>query len=1366
MEDRLSNSNRSWSPVAHWSAIRLAKQSPWVRLLPLAAILFVVCGLANSSALAGEPDWIWTPKTNFAKTKTSQGDCFFRKKFTLIGPEQAEMIFSAGDEYEIYLNNRLVSRGQLFGESQIIDVTEYIEPGVNLLAAHVKHFDSPVPGLALKFRVKEKNETRWRSLGTDNTWKTRIVETPHWNETTFSDTGWLAAKSRSAARVAEAKQKIADQAKADAEAETKQAAKAKLAQQAKVAAARKQKSSELKFTKSKEVTDKPAKEKSSNKLIAVAKKETSSAEKPRRFDVSNEFAVGKVFSAKETGSLIAMEFNEFGKLLLSREGGPLMLADPTKPAGDPNRMQVLCDEVNSCRGILPLNGNVYVTAKSQQGLGLYELSNAKNKGQGKLTIARQLLSFSEASGDNGPQGIQLGPEGMLYVVVGNNCEVKQTLATSSPFKNFHDGIIVPDLENRNSKTPGGSIVRVSLSGTTVERVAGGIHNARDLVLDANGEMFLHDRDTRSDTGLTWHRPALAYHVPAGADLGWRSGWSAFPEYFVDRTPALAATGAAIPTGAVQYEHVQFPQRYHGAIFFADWSQGRILTMKPTPNGAGFTGTPQAFLAGRPLNVSDLAVGRDGNLYFCTGGRGTEGGVYRVSWKGEAPEAVTKYESDLDKALRHPQPQAAWARQDTAQLRIKMGRDWNNTIEEVALDTSRPAKQRLRALQLMGMYGPLPSRGLVQALGTDRQPAIRAQLVRMCVRKPERFKNEVVLDLVNDKNSYVRRVACEACVRLELEPNFESLVPMLTSDDRVEALAARRLLERMPSQDWQAKVVNADDKRLFVNGSIALLAQAPTLEHGYEILAKSSHLMDGFLTDGEFIDLLRTIQLALTQSNVQPSRVEGFTKRIVSEFPTASSPINRELARVLGYLQAGDYSGRLEDYLADESVPMADRVHVSMHLLHSQSNLTAGEKVSILNALETSRSVSSAGINYKKYVQQSIKEISGTVAGSDISTVLANGHRWPKTVLTAFYKMPERLDGKTVDAVIAMDQRMVELGSNDVETSQVRLGVIAILARDGSEAGMQYLRELWLQEPDRRSDIVIGLSQQPDGENWAYLVGSLPKLDDLTAVDVLQKLTAVGQRPKEALHYRQVIETGYRLRGQGAHQAANLLKHWSGQAEAKQSSDWKTRLAYWSNWHQNNFDDVQVVVADVKPKMVGQYSVASVLDQMAQAGPGDASAGRHVFAKANCAACHRMGNQGQGGGPDLTNMTARFSLRETVESTIDPSAVILGRNQSKKILTVDGIVHEGMQVSQSDGSYVLLNQQGKRIRVDAADVKEVSYSDRSAMPEGLLDGLSMTEIRDLMAYLTKQSNSTLAESETQPEAPAARIGAMPAVQEIR
>ena len=70
----------------------------------------------------------------------------------------------------------------------------------------------------------------------------------------------------------------------------------------------------------------------------------------------------------------------------------------------------------------------------------------------------------------------------------------------------------------------------------------------------------------------------------------------------------------------------FPQRYHENLFLADWTQGQILAVKLDENGRAQS---QVFLQGQPLNVTDVAIGPDGWLYFCTGGRGTKGGIYQV-----------------------------------------------------------------------------------------------------------------------------------------------------------------------------------------------------------------------------------------------------------------------------------------------------------------------------------------------------------------------------------------------------------------------------------------------------------------------------------------------------------------------------------------------------------------------------------------------------------------------------------------------------------------------------------------------------------------------------------------------------------------
>ena len=81
----------------------------------------------------------------------------------------------------------------------------------------------------------------------------------------------------------------------------------------------------------------------------------------------------------------------------------------------------------------------------------------------------------------------------------------------------------------------------------------------------------------------------------------------------------------------------FPEPYRSALFALDWAYGRILAVHLTPANSTYAGRFEVFLKGRPLNVTGLDFGRDGAMYFVTGGRRTQSGLYRV--RAVKPEAV-------------------------------------------------------------------------------------------------------------------------------------------------------------------------------------------------------------------------------------------------------------------------------------------------------------------------------------------------------------------------------------------------------------------------------------------------------------------------------------------------------------------------------------------------------------------------------------------------------------------------------------------------------------------------------------------------------------------------------------------------------
>ena len=132
--------------------------------------------------------------------------------------------------------------------------------------------------------------------------------------------------------------------------------------------------------------------------------------------------------------------------------------------------------------------------------------------------------------------------------------------------------------------------------------------------------------------------------------------------------------------------------------------------------------------------------------------------------------------------------------------------------------------------------------------------------------------------------------------------------------------------------------------------------------------------------------------------------------------------------------------------------------------------------------------------------------------------------------------------------------------------------------------------------------------------------------------------------------------------------------------------------------------------------------------------GSAENGLHVFRKADCAKCHRLGAIGESVGPDLTDVAKRFRPTEILEAIVEPSKVISEQYKSKTVVTVDGVLHTGIVSQATSGAVTVLKSDGRKVRVAKDEVDSIEESDVSVMPSGLLNQLSETEIRDLFVLL--------------------------------
>jgi hypothetical protein len=104
-----------------------------------------------------------------------------------------------------------------------------------------------------------------------------------------------------------------------------------------------------------------------------------------------------------------------------------------------------------------------------------------------------------------------------------------------------------------------------------------------------------------------------------------------------------------PTGVTFGTGAKFPAKYQRAFFASDWAYGKIYAVHLKPEGAGYQATSEPFLVGKPFDVTDVVINHDGAMYITIGGRGTQSGLYRVSYVGGESTAAAAPVEDAEAA---------------------------------------------------------------------------------------------------------------------------------------------------------------------------------------------------------------------------------------------------------------------------------------------------------------------------------------------------------------------------------------------------------------------------------------------------------------------------------------------------------------------------------------------------------------------------------------------------------------------------------------------------------------------------------------------------------------------------------------------
>ena len=428
------------------------------------------------------------------------------------------------------------------------------------------------------------------------------------------------------------------------------------------------------------------------------------------------------------GSWSAMAVDPRGRLIISPQGREPMLRVTLPDDGKPARVEKLDVPVTSAMGLLFAFDSLYVNGEGPQGWGLYRLRDTKGAdAYDEVKLLRR--SEGQVKGEHGSHGLVLGPDQRIYLVQGNHVLPPKDASPGSPFKNYGEDQLLPSANYGVSsgdkcKAPCGHILRMDADGGNVEMFAGGFRNIYDLAFDARGELFAFDSDTEYNWGLPWYVPTRILHVVSGGEYGFREGTGKWPAYYADSLPPVVNVGLGSPTGVKFGTASAFPERYRRALFALDWTFGRILAVHLEERGASASGRFETFLQGRPLNVTDIEFGRDGAMYFVTGGRKTRSALYRVRYtggeeKGDVGIAVSR-EVEERRAL-----ESLHGKADSAVRSPKRGRLSAVTIASCATlresRSSRNPSQQWSA-RALSEQNPRTAMTSLLALARDRSPA--------------------------------------------------------------------------------------------------------------------------------------------------------------------------------------------------------------------------------------------------------------------------------------------------------------------------------------------------------------------------------------------------------------------------------------------------------------------------------------------------------------------------------------------------------------------------------------------------------------------------------------------------------------------
>lgn len=993
-----------------------------------------------------------------------------------------------------------------------------------------------------------------------------------------------------------------------------------------------------------------------------------------------------------------------GDLYVSSDGNGSVGRDPgrgrvlrlrdTDGDGRADEVTQFVPDVDSPRGLLWDHDRLYLlhpphitVFHDKDGDGISESS--------ERLVSDIAFGYKDRPADHTTNGLEMGPDGWIYIAVGDFGFMKAT-----------------GKDGRTLQMRGGGVVRFRPDGTGMETFSDGTRNTYGIAITPTLDLFA--RDNTNDGG-GWN--VRLHHLSGLEDHGYPRLYMNFAGECV---APLADYGGGSGVGAFYLSEPGIPEGWNKRPYTCDWGRQGSYRHILEPRGATFRETTKPEILIKMTRPTDADVDGLSNIYQASwkgpasfSWKGPEHGyIARVTPAGYQPTPLPDFAklSDLELVtlIRSSPSHVRSLTAQRALLRRQPSDETTRMLLEVAQDNSLDLGKRILALYAITQRG-LESRHSQSVLDIILPAFASAPADDPIMPFVTRALGELAID---SRTNGKPGPAPDDFLRKQLQSS-----------------QARSILEAIIASAFQGKANLATDIAAHLSSTDPLIAHT-----AYRALAKLG-VYEAALAKLDSVEpVTRTGASRALMRMHKEEVVDALLDQLSSQADTGKRrDIIATLARL--YHREGEWKGdswstrpdTRGPYYQPETWEQSPRILDAFNKLLEDPATPAEENSTLVALLGQNRIQNDRGL------QRII-----TLAESDSSLL---------PTLLAQLAEKESIPSEATPLVI----QAAKDSSNPAETHKVAIRILLGLNHPEAFDAMMSSLEALMNDAKAskiRDDVRNHVLGHPKLENFVDSFAELFEQDPGSArgrwsAQALLQMAGgknIGIEARESS--RKTIDSNW---SQGAAQQHSLME----------AAFW-TKIPYLNDRIRimlNSTDaglksraegaakrlGIQAPGADTTAK-IASLSPEEAVKQILDYKKGNAALGEAVYARATCNACHTVSADEPPKGPYLGSIANILQPQDLAEAIIIPNKAIAQGFKTNLIILKDGATHMGFVTDEAGDTVTIRDITSKQSTFQKSDIAKRDTLPNSLMPAGLMSNFTVHETASLLTYIQMLSQA--------------------------